>query len=228
MENQPNEKYLCSECNKEFSTAESRDMHKKAKHTEESEEPTLTREQKRKIKNWSIGIGVLALLLVLGFYLFGRGAEDADAGNAVNIPSGPIHWHPELKILIDGEEILIPAGIGLTGDHKPLHTHESNGTLHVENQYPTKKNMRLGYFFEVWDKEFSNDCIFTYCTATGTLRMTVDGVEKLEFDDYILQDGDKIVIEYTSKKEDTVNTENASTSETNETRDKKLKNKGRW
>jgi hypothetical protein len=217
---QPAETFLCSQCNKEFSTAEARDMHKKAKHTEDGEEPTLTHEQKRKIKNWSIGIGVLALLLVAGFYLFGtraEGGEDAEGlESTADIPSGPIHWHPELTIIIDGQKITIPPGIGLTGGHKPIHTHESDGTLHVENNYPTKKNMRLGYFFEIWDKEFSNECIFTSCTDAGTLRMTVDGVENLEFDDYILQDGDKIVIEYVSNTENIANTENISNDESTE------------
>lgn len=192
------EKYLCSECNKEFSTTEARDMHKKAKHTEESEESTWTAEQKRKIKKWSMSIGVLVLLVIFGFYLFGRGAEDEDVGTAANIPSGPIHWHPELKIIIDGENILIPPNIGLIGGEKPVHTHESNGTIHIENRYPSKNNMRLGYFFEIWEKEFSDECIFLYCTDNGTVRMAVNGIENIEFDDYILQDGDKIVIEYTS------------------------------
>ncbi len=196
------EKFLCSECNKEFSTAEARDMHKKAKHAEESEEPLLSPERKKQLKKWSIGIGVLALLLVAGFYFFGSSTGGAeDDGSTANIPSGPIHWHPKLKIIINGEDIFIPPGIGLTGEHKPIHTHESDGTLHVENQYPTKKNMRLGYFFEVWDKEFTNECIFTSCTNAGALRMTVNGIENFEFDDYILQEGDKIVIEYTSTSE---------------------------
>ncbi len=217
VENQSGEKFLCSDCNKEFATAEARDMHKKAKHTEESEEPLFTTERKIQIRNWSIGIGVLALLLVGGFYLLKADAEDSEAKDNGIIPSGPIHWHPELKIFINGDDIFIPTGIGLTGEHKPIHTHESDGTLHVENQYPSKKNMRLGYFFEVWEKEFSEECIFTYCTDVGTLRMTVDDVENNEFDDYILQDGDKIVIEYTSKAEDTTNTENISNGETNET-----------
>lgn len=146
-----------------------------------------------KIRNWCITISVLVLFVLGLFYLLRAGSE-TDA----KIPNGPLHWHPELTIIIDGEKILIPAGIGLTGVHKPLHTHEPNGTIHVENQYPTKKNMRLGYFFEIWEKEFSNECIFTYCTNTGTLHMTVNGVENFEFEDYILQEGDIIVIEYTS------------------------------
>ncbi|MEK6868189.1 MAG: hypothetical protein AABX98_05200, partial [Nanoarchaeota archaeon] len=77
-------------------------------------------------------------------------------------------------------------------------THETNGTLHLENNYPSENNMRLGYFFDLWNKEFSSECIFDYCTDKGTLKMTVNGQENNEFENYIMADGDIIVVEYTS------------------------------
>ena len=155
---------------------------------------------------WGI-IGIVILLIIGGIWYLGveNRAEKQTAEVEVteqgtnSIPSYPIHWHPQLTIIIDDVQQPIPADIGLeTAQHAPVHTHETNGTIHIENNYPSKNNMRLGYFFEVWDKEFSSECIFDYCTDKGTLTMTVNGEDNLLFDNYIMADGDVIVIEYMS------------------------------
>ncbi len=129
-----------------------------------------------------------------------RASAEQTTDEATNtVPNYPIHWHPQLTIIINEEEQAIPANIGLSGPtHAPVHTHETNGTIHIENNYPTKNNMRVGYFFDVWDKEFSENCIFEYCTDKGTITMTVNGIENKEFEKYIMADGDIIVIEYFS------------------------------
>ena len=155
---------------------------------------------------WGI-IGIVLFLVIGGIWYLGvenraekQTAEAEATEQATNpIPNYPIHWHPQLTIIIDDIQQSIPANIGLeAGPHKPVHTHETNGTIHIENNYPSKNNMRLGYFFEVWDKEFSSECIFDYCTDKGTLTMTVNGEDNLLFDNYIMADGDVIVIEYMS------------------------------
>ena len=79
-----------------------------------------------------------------------------------------------LKILIDGENVPIPDdigyGTGLTVDTdlsevrmSPTHTHESDGTIHLENNNPSSKpeTVTLGYFFYVWDKQFNSSCILS-------------------------------------------------------------------
>ena len=122
---------------------------------------------------------------------------------------GAVHLHPKLTILINGEQVMIPDDIGSrTGKiidtdisgmkMSPTHTHESDGTIHVENNNPSSKpeTLTLGYFFSVWDKPFSSTCIFDYCTDKGTLEMFVNGDANTEFGDYIMQDGDDILIEY--------------------------------
>ncbi|MBI4151958.1 hypothetical protein HY496_03220 [Candidatus Woesearchaeota archaeon] len=132
------------------------------------------------------------------------------------IPMGTTHWHPKLTIKIDGEIIPIPPDIGsgtgriidthLSGmNMSPTHTHEDDGTIHLENLDPSQKpeTLTLGYFFYVWDKPFSSMCIFEYCTTEGILRMYVNGQRNEEYGQYIMRDGDDIVIEYISTKEDT-------------------------
>jgi len=53
----------CSHCNKELNSEEALQMHTKYKHPDVYKEPTFTFKQKQKIKNWSITLGILALLI---------------------------------------------------------------------------------------------------------------------------------------------------------------------
>ncbi len=154
------------------------------------------------IRNWGIALVLAFVIISTILYLGIRETEEKTHIDGENpVPTAPIHWHPELTIIIDNVEQSIPTNIGLeTVAHAPVHTHETNGTIHLENHYPSRRDMRLGYFFELWNKEFSNECIFDYCTDKGTLRMRVNSVENTLFDDYIMADGDIIVIEYASFK----------------------------
>lgn len=158
-------------------------------------------------------IGGIILIIGIGVHPFLIGSE-GDAvlnGKETGIPVGNTHWHPKLTIRIDGKEILIPDDIGVgTGriidtelsgmGMSPTHTHESDGTIHIENLNPSAKpeTLTLGYFFYVWEKPFSSTCIFEHCTTNGMLKMYVNGVENTEFGWYVMQDGDDILIKYTS------------------------------
>ena len=139
-------------------------------------------------------------------------ANNANAGNTNSngIPQQPIHWHPHLKIIIEGEEQVIPPGIGINiGNNmdndvssmrmSPTHTHTGDDVIHMENNRPWQKpeTLTLGYFFKVWSKNFNSSCIFDYCNGeNGTLAMTVNGQPNYEFDKYVMQDKDQIIVEY--------------------------------
>ena len=166
------------------------------------------------MKKKNIIVGLVFVLFVFGifYFIFGEKSQTVILnGKEVSIPKGNTHWHPKLTILINGEKILIPDDIGyrtgktvdthLSGmKMSPTHTHESDGTIHIENNNPASKpeTLTLGYFFYVWDKNFSSECIFEYCTNKGTLKMFVNGEENTDFGDYIMQDDDDILIEYTT------------------------------
>ena len=96
-----------------------------------------------------------ALVLVFGgfFFLFRNSSSNQ---NTNGVPQQPIHWHPKLKIIINGEEQLIPVGIGInigkSMDYEisgmrmsPTHTHESDGTIHLENNRPWQKPETLTF-----------------------------------------------------------------------------------
>ncbi len=150
-----------------------------------------------------------ASFLAVSIFLLGACTQQKPE-NIDGVPQQPIHWHPKLKIIIKGEEQFIPPGIGIsTGKNidnqisgmrmAPTHTHESDGTIHLENNRPWLKpeTLTLGYFFEVWGKNFNSSCIFEYCiNENGSLTLTVNGQQNFEYENYVLKDNDLVVIRY--------------------------------
>lgn len=111
------------------------------------------------------------------------------------IPEGEIlsrrglHWHPELAIFVKGEKIEIPANLGIGAVHNPMHTHDSSGVIHLEFQGVVRKDdLKLGRFFEVWGKDFME--------LSSSVKMTVNGEENAELQNYDMRDGDKIELRY--------------------------------
>ncbi len=128
----------------------------------------------------------------------GQANPTLNTQNPGQIPTGPIHWHPHLTIIINEQEQVIPAEIGLQQTpHSPVHTHETDGIIHLENSRPTAENMKLKFFFDVWNKKFNKECIFEFCNSGDKkVKFTVNGKENTDFENYIMADGDKMVIEY--------------------------------
>ncbi len=145
-------------------------------------------------------IGVVVLVAIFGFIFFSTmDAGSITSNTIVDIPKNGLHWHPHLEIIIDGKNIEIPGGLGLGSVHDPVHTHDNTGEIHLEFAKPIASKMVLGYFFKLWGKRFDKECIFDYCTDKGTLKMSVNGNENYDFEDYLMRDGDQIVIEYTTR-----------------------------
>ena len=115
--------------------------------------------------------------------------------------SNQVHIHSHLTIRINGVDQTIPADVGLiNGKHLALHTHEPDNIIHLEAYNPTPDYFQLKKFFEIWGKKFSKDCIFDYCTDKGQLTMMVNGVKNDDYEKYVMQDLDQIVIDYSSSK----------------------------
>ncbi len=196
------EKFSCSECDKIFGRKESLEMHNSAKH---SSELKSKEEKNAKIihkKNWKFLILILvAAVVVYVFYLIiGNSEINQTPANEINIRSHQniaLHIHSNLKILIDGEEIEIPANIGVSeGVMRPVHTHDSTGEIHIEGPY--KRDFTVGDFFLVWEKTLNSNCVFDYCSEKGELKFFVNGKENNEFENYVMKDRDQIRIQYSS------------------------------
>lgn len=83
--------------------------------------------------------------------------------------SGP-HVHPKLNVVVREEPVAVPGGMGIGAAHTPLHTHEPDGTIHVEGA----DEATLGQFMALWGVPFSRDRLGPYRTGGGErVRMWV-------------------------------------------------------
>lgn len=161
-----------------------------------------------------LGLGVL-------LFVYGNKPVPSSANKGMNVtftgtdeeaisPEG-IHWHPNLTIYIKGQKQNIPTNIGVGSQYSnsrfydsmmsmtDIHTHDGSGELHWEvMQGPTKKGyLRLGNFFEIWGKPFNQNQIFDFTNGDkGKVKMTINGKENTEFENYHVQDKDIIEIRY--------------------------------
>jgi hypothetical protein len=89
-----------------------------------------------------------------------------------------LHLHVRLWVYVDGEPVVVPPGVGYNEQAQvfsPLHTHESDGTVHVESADPDFKGV-LGQFMDVWGLYFTPTCLGDRCTdGDQQLRVFVDG-----------------------------------------------------
>ncbi|HZJ04346.1 MAG TPA: hypothetical protein VFD59_02615 [Nocardioidaceae bacterium] len=79
-------------------------------------------------------------------------ARVADAGLDLGPMGMAEHYHPQLRIVIGGKEVPIPADIGVdpaTGAMSAVHTHETDGTIHIEAD-TTGETFTLGQLFTQW------------------------------------------------------------------------------
>ncbi|CAN5194511.1 hypothetical protein BH24ACT12_BH24ACT12_14390 [soil metagenome] len=85
----------------------------------------------------------------------------ADRVRAAGLDLGPMgmaeHYHPQLNIVIRGQQVPVPAGIGIdpvTGAMSALHTHTPDGVIHVEADVAGER-FTLGQLFTQWDVELT-------------------------------------------------------------------------
>lgn len=75
---------------------------------------------------------------------------------AAGLDLGPMgtaeHYHPHLSITIDGQPVPVPPNIGVdpnTGAMSAVHTHEGDGTIHIEAD-TVGQTFTLGQLFTQW------------------------------------------------------------------------------
>jgi len=91
-----------------------------------------------------------------------------------------LHHHANLLIYVDGQQFPVAAGIGYNPAANvlsPLHTHATDGVIHIESADPTFQPV-LGQFFDVWGVYLTKDCLGDKCAAGDqTLGAYVNGKE---------------------------------------------------
>lgn len=184
--------------NEEQPSSLSKGERKKLRYEEKKrrqEAEARARQQKKtfkKIALWTpVGLALAGVVWLIVMVVRSPDAPDL-------ISRRGIHWHPTLSIMIKGKPVEIPANLGIGGIHADIHTHDTTGQLHVEMNRPVRQDdIRLGKFFEIWGKQFSSTCILDACNdPEGTVKMTVNGQPNTEFENYLMQDKDRIEIRY--------------------------------
>ena len=223
------EKYRCEECNKEFSTEEGLKQHMRDKHgvgvvtshelkeQKKKERELIAKQEREKSQRSKMTRKILlyggAFLLLSGvIYAIvvltqnpGPRLADEDYILRTNLRTHSgigMHIHPHLAIKINGENVEIPAEIGISGGvMSVIHTHDATGTLHLEA--PTPKDFNVGHFFFMWShssgdqKIFNSTCILDYCNdGVKQVKMFVNDVESNEYENHIMRDLERIEIRY--------------------------------
>jgi hypothetical protein len=112
------------------------------------------------------------------------GARSADYVTAAGLPWGQeeldVHYHAHLDVIVDGESVDVPAGIGFVAENgrvkglSALHTHDPGGVIHIESA--VDEDFLLGQFFVEWGVRFTKDCLGPYCAGDAKeLAVFVDG-----------------------------------------------------
>lgn len=210
--------FTCDQCQKEFNTQAGLDQHKADKHGMSRHEKKEVRKQEHqeqrhvgKSSSKKIVMYVVAAVIIIAAvgaaYYFVSSNPGGGGNNNNNILNTnlyshnalALHIHPHLEIEINGQKQAIPQGIGVSSNvMRVIHTHDDTGKLHVES--PVPHTFKLQDFFTVWEKTFSDSCIFEYCNnETHQLRMTVNSQPSSAYGELPLKDLDNIRIVYGPK-----------------------------
>lgn len=143
------------------------------------------------MKNIITSVTIIAVVVAILVWLKSTEPREAEiiAEKGEVISEQGIHWHPELRVFVKGEEIVIPENVGLGSVHNPVHTHEDLPVIHLEFSGVVRENdTQLGRFFEVWGKDFME--------FGSTVDMKVNGASNTDLENYQMKDGDKIELYY--------------------------------
>lgn len=155
----------------------------------------MKNKHKKKNKNkvlWIVGILAIGTFVYFVYSSNSSSSITKDPYDSELISKSGIHWHTELSIYVKGEKVEIPANIGLGAVHNPIHTHDEDvqrGIIHLEFLSAVRgRDTKLGGFFRAWNKDIES--------FGSNMKMTVNGVDNVEFGNYYMKDGDKIEIRY--------------------------------
>jgi hypothetical protein len=113
-----------------------------------------------------------------------------------------VHYHAHLDIEADGKAVPVPPYIGFVASCNkvaglaPLHTHQQDGIIHIENSVPA--TFVLGQFFIEWGVRLTADCVGGLCAGNGKeLAFFIDG-KRFTGDPttIVLKKHEEIAIEY--------------------------------
>jgi hypothetical protein len=150
-----------------------------------------------------VAVGVASIVLIYLFVYQPLASETADETefNLEEIHRVPLvrHDHVSLSVLVNGQPMVVPEGIGMNPqlwhDHSldqygpsgisPMHTHDTSGTIHIEST--VEREYTVGELLKVM--------VMDPGTVTS---VTVDGNEVTDFLNHHMKRGEKIQLEVTT------------------------------
>jgi hypothetical protein len=120
---------------------------------------------------------------------------------ALNLPTQSdtaYHIHAVLRIYVNGQQVEVPARIGIDPEGRflaPLHTHDTSGVIHMEasQAYP----FTLGQFFTIWGVKFTNAQLGAYVAdAAHVLSVYVNGTHVADAVGYAMRPHDRVLVAY--------------------------------
>ena len=161
------------------------------RHRRRTEEP-----KKKKLTKWNLIIPIILGGVGVGIAMVVNLAIAGPPPLEQCIPSEnmPIHHHSKINATLNGEPFTIPANIGLTpGCVKPLHTHATDGVIHMEFIKPVR--FTLGNFIKLWGIDLNqyDFKIFAKDVKDPAFREVAD------YNVLFLEDNTEIKIELTSR-----------------------------
>ena len=159
------------------------------KHQEKeiAKELATKKRHTKRITKWIVGIA-LVVLPIGGLVWYGITRPPIPESDIVS--RNGLHWHPELTIYVKGIKLETPSNLGIGASFmNPVHTHDGSGIIHLEFQGLVRKNeITLGQFFKSWSKDMRSFGV--------EVKMMVNGKENTEYENYVMQDKDKIEVRY--------------------------------
>jgi hypothetical protein len=126
-------------------------------------------------------------------------ARAASAGLDLGPMGMAEHYHPQLRIIMNGAEVPVPGNIGVdpaTGAMSALHTHEPDGTIHIEAD-TAGEVFTLGQLFTQWGVKLTSTQVGSVRTKNGQKFMLTSNGAVVTGDpaDLRLEPEQKIVLE---------------------------------
>jgi len=103
-----------------------------------------------------------------------------------------------LEIIIDEEQVVIPENLGIESTcNREVNTQDKSGKIYVEAK--NKRDFQLKDFFAVWARSFNKYRIFDRVVdEEHIILMYVNDITNNDYEELVLEDGQKIKIEYLS------------------------------
>lgn len=164
----------------------------------------MTKQQRGSVVLVLVLVGIGGAVYAFGQYLTAKGYGTRPDPLLV-LPTQNDHWHADLTVTICGEEqVAVSEGPG------EVHSH-GDGRIHIHPHTPATAGAaaNLGLFFRTHGGSLSADAMrYPGSDRTwrngdacpdghaGMLKLSVDGKERVDFNRYVPQDGDRVDLRF--------------------------------